>query len=71
MIGLDLGTTNCKAVLMDADGHVRAKASDGYTLQIPHPRAAELDVRHVWAAVQKVLAAGRALSAVTSPSPRR
>src|SRR5512136_483358 len=55
MIGLDLGTTNCKAVLLDADGHVRAKASDGYTLQIPHPGWAEQDVRQVWAAAKKVL----------------
>lgn len=55
MIGLDLGTTNCKAVLLDADGRVCATASDGYRLQVPHPRAAELDIRHVWAAVQKVL----------------
>ncbi len=55
MIGLDLGTTNCKAVLLDADGRVRATASEGYRLQVPHPRAAELDIRHVWAAVQKVL----------------
>lgn len=55
MIGLDLGTTNCKAVLLDADGRVRAKASDGYTLQIPHPGWAEQDVRQVWAAARKVL----------------
>jgi xylulokinase len=47
MIGLDLGTTNCKAVLLDADGHVRAAASDGYTLQVPHPGWAEQDVRQV------------------------
>lgn len=64
MIGLDLGTTNCKAVLLDADGHVRATASDGYRLQVPHPRAAELDVRHVWAAAQKVL------RAVATSAPR-
>ena len=55
MIGLDLGTTNCKAVLLDTDGRVRAKASDGYTLQIPHPGWAEQDVRHVWEAAKKVL----------------
>ena len=41
MIGLDLGTTNCKAVLLDADGRVKAAASDGYRLQVPHPSAAE------------------------------
>src|SRR5512139_2808792 len=66
MIGLDLGTTNCKAVLLDADWQVRAVATDGYTLQIPHPRAAELDVRHVWAAAQKVLRAA-AESAPVAP----
>ena len=57
MIGLDLGTTNCKAVLLDADGRVRAKASDGYKLQIPHPGWAEQDVRLVWGAVKNVLRA--------------
>ncbi len=64
MIGLDLGTTNCKAVLLDADGRVKAAASDGYRLQVPHPRAAELDVRHVWEAVKKVLRA-----VADSPAP--
>jgi gluconokinase len=57
MIGLDLGTTNCKAVLLDADGHVRAVASDGYKLQLPHPGWAEQDVRQVWEAAKKVLRA--------------
>jgi gluconokinase len=57
MIGLDLGTTNCKAVLFDADGHVRAKASDSYPLQIPLPGRAEQDIRQVWSAVKKVLRA--------------
>jgi gluconokinase len=57
MIGLDLGTTNCKAVLLDADGHVRAKAAESYGLHVPHPGWAEQDVRHVWAAAQKVLRA--------------
>jgi len=55
MIGLDLGTTNCKAVLLDAERRVRAVATDSYKLQIPHPRAAELDVRQVWEAAKKVL----------------
>lgn len=55
MIGLDLGTTNCKAVLLDAERRVRAVATDSYKLQIPHPNAAELDVRHVWNAAKKVL----------------
>jgi sugar (pentulose or hexulose) kinase len=64
MIGLDLGTTNCKAVLLDAYGHVRAKASDSYKLHIPHPGWAEQDVRHVWEAAKKVL---RAMAESTPP----
>ena len=55
MIGLDLGTTNCKAVLLDAESRVRAVATASYKLQIPHPRAAELDIRHVWEAARQVL----------------
>ena len=66
MIGLDLGTTNCKAVLLDEDGRVKAAASDGYRLQVPHPGWAEQDVRHVWEAVKKVL---RAVAG--SPTPPR
>lgn len=66
MIGLDLGTTNCKAVLLDAERHVRAVATHSYKLQIPHPRAAELDVRQVWDAAQKVL---REVSAAASIPP--
>jgi len=57
VIGLDLGTTNCRAVLQDADGQVKAKASDDYKLQVPHPGWAEQDVRLVWEAAGKVLRA--------------
>jgi gluconokinase len=57
MIGLDLGTTNCKAVLLDPAGRVRAKASAGYKLQMPHRGWAEQDVRHVWQAAKQVLRA--------------
>ena len=59
MIGLDLGTTNCKAVLLDADGHVRAKASESYKLLIPRPGWAEQDVRLMWSAVDAGAGRGR------------
>lgn len=45
MIRLDLGTTKCKAVLLDAEKRVRAIATDCYKLQIPHPR----QVQRFWA----------------------
>ena len=64
VIGLDLGTTNCRAVLLDADGRVRTVASEGYKLQVPHPGWAEQDVRQVWEAAKKVL------HAVADSAPR-
>lgn len=66
MIGLDLGTTNCKAVLLDAERRILAVATDSYKLQIPHPHVAELDVRHVWEAVKNVL---RQVTAATAEPP--
>jgi len=67
MIGLDLGTTNCKAALFDSDGRVRAKASDGYALQVPHPGWAEQSVGNVWTAARRVLAAVAAAAPPDAP----
>jgi len=44
MIGLDLGTTSCKAVVMDAAGRTVATASEAYDLLVPRPGWAEQDV---------------------------
>lgn len=60
LIGLDLGTTNCKAVALTADGHVAASASSSYRLQSPHPGWAAQDVWEVWRGVTETL---RALAA--------
>ncbi len=51
VIGLDLGTTSCKAVALHEDGHVVASASSDYTLQLPHPGWVQQDVLLVRQAV--------------------
>jgi gluconokinase len=59
VIGLDLGTTNSKAVALDADGKQLASASSDYRLYSPHSGWAEQKVEEVW---QGVLAALKTLS---------
>jgi gluconokinase len=55
VIGLDLGTTSCKAVALHADGHVVASASNEYTLQLPRPGWVQQDVLQVWQGVVETL----------------
>lgn len=57
MIGLDLGTTNCKAIAVDPDLRVVAAASGSYPLHTPRPGWAEQDVREIWGAVTQALRA--------------
>ena len=55
LIGLDIGTTSCKAVLFDENGLLIQKASREYTVDFPHPDWAEQDIEAVWALVQESL----------------
>ncbi len=55
VIGLDLGTTNCKAVALDEEGRVVASASSEYTLQLPQPGWVQQDVLQVWQATLRTL----------------
>lgn len=48
LIGLDIGTTGCKAVLFDADGSLLASASREYPVELPRPSWAEQDIEAVW-----------------------
>ena len=50
-IGHDLGTGGDKAVLIDADGHIRAMAFVPYGLDHPRPGWAEQDPAAYWSAV--------------------
>jgi xylulokinase len=48
LLGLDVGTAGCKAVLFDEDGEVLASAGREYPVDLPRPGWAEQDIDHVW-----------------------
>ena len=51
VIGLDLGTTNSKAVALDGDGKQLASASSDYRLYSPRSGWAEQKAEEVWQGV--------------------
>jgi gluconokinase len=57
VIGLDLGTTNSKAVALDANGKQLASASSDYRLYSPRSGWAEQKVEEVWQGVLEALKA--------------
>jgi xylulokinase len=54
--GLDIGTTRCKAVVVDENGNLISFASSEYAVLMPEPGYAEQDVADVWEAVISCLA---------------
>jgi xylulokinase len=48
LIGLDIGTTGCKAILFDEEGRILSQASREYSVLTPRPSWAEQDAEHVW-----------------------
>jgi xylulokinase len=50
LLGLDVGTSGCKAVLIAPDGAVRAEAISEYTMHIPRPGWAEQNPEDWWQA---------------------
>ncbi|MBA2598873.1 MAG: hypothetical protein H0V00_19810 [Chloroflexia bacterium] len=52
LLGIDVGTTACKAVAFDLAGRPLAAAAREYPLRTPHPGWIELDSDVVWDAVQ-------------------
>ena len=55
LLGLDIGTTGCKAVLFDEGGVLLAKASREYPVDFPYPNWAEQNIENVWALAQEAL----------------
>lgn len=51
LLGVDIGTTGCKAAAVDLDGSLLATAYREYPLVTPQPGWAELDPDRVWEAV--------------------
>ncbi len=55
LIGLDIGTTGCKAILFDEEGRILSQAAREYTILTPRPNWAEQDAEHVWALAWEAL----------------
>ena len=56
LLGVDLGTTTCKAAAFSTDGRCLAAAQREYDILHPAPFAAELDGQEVWGKTQEVIA---------------
>ncbi len=48
VIGLDIGTTGCKAIVFDEDWRIAGRASREYSILAPQPTVAEQDAELVW-----------------------
>ncbi len=48
LVGLDVGTTGCKAVVFGVDGSLLTSVSREYPVQLPRPTWAEQDIEAVW-----------------------
>jgi len=66
ILAIDQGTTNTKAILVNAAGAVAAEASVRVQLEFPRPGWVECDARALWQTVQA--AAGTALAKLDRPT---
>lgn len=55
LIGIDIGTSGIKALLLDADGNVLAARDAAYPLSTPHLGWAEQEPAHWWSGAQRAL----------------
>jgi xylulokinase len=52
VLGLDVGTSSCKAMVIDERGKTLAYTQRGYAMSAPHPGRLELDPAQLWHSVQ-------------------
>jgi xylulokinase len=55
LIGIDIGTSGCKSLLVDDGGKVVAKATEEYSLSTPRPGWSEQDPEDWWGAVKTTI----------------
>ena len=65
LMGVDIGSSRCKAVLFTADGDVIAEAIESYTPRFPAPSHVEIDPDTLWSAAARAIRA--AASAASDP----
>jgi xylulokinase len=56
LLGIDVGTTGCKAAVFSEDGHLLASAYEEYDVQRPQPGKAQLDAPEVWERIKRTIA---------------
>ena len=56
LLGIDVGTSGCKVLLIDETGRVLKQASAEYPLSVPRPMWSEQNPEDWWSGVQKCLA---------------
>ncbi len=66
LLGIDVGTTGCKAVAFNEEGEIIASAYREYPLHSPQPGWAELDGNEVWNDVKSCI---QQVAPETSPDP--
>ena len=52
-IGIDLGTSSTKMLLLDEQGVIHAEVAHDYPLEFPQPGWSQQDLAHWWQAVKK------------------
>ena len=60
LLGVDVGTSGCKAAVFSEDGRMLALAYEEYDYQCPQPGWAELDSLQIWNTVKRTI--GRAVA---------
>ena len=55
LIGLDIGTSGCKATIIDFEGRILGRAYKEYSLISPKPGWQEIDPNQVWESVKEVI----------------
>lgn len=74
LLGIDVGTSGCKATILDYEGSVLGSAYKEYSMVSPMPGWQELDPELVWDSVKEVIAKamaqnkGDAISAISGSS---
>jgi xylulokinase len=55
LLGIDVGTSGCKAAVFSLDGHLQASAYEEYDFYSPKPGWAEIDTQQVWKQVKNTI----------------
>ena len=66
LLGIDVGTTGCKAIIFSEDGEILSSSYQEYNIIKEQPDYAELDAKDVWNKIKKVIAAA-SISASCDP----